>query len=57
MARHGERYRRYAIGLAPGSYTLQVVTHGAFPRCPQTSVTVTPGDPTTANIDCDTGIR
>lgn len=47
----------YSIELAPGDYTLRVVVVGPFPSCPDTPVTVRPGAPTTANIDCDTGIR
>ena len=48
---------RYAIHLAPGSYTLHVGIDGPFPRCPESGVTVAPGPPITVNIDCDTGIR
>jgi hypothetical protein len=47
----------YTIPLAPGGYTLHVVTNGQFPRCPDSSVTVTSGAPVTADIHCDTGIR
>jgi hypothetical protein len=48
---------RFAISAAPGGYTLRVVINGPFPRCPDTPVTVTAGDPVTADISCDTGIR
>jgi hypothetical protein len=48
---------RYTITLAPGAYTLRVVTGSNFPRCSDTPVTVTAGSTTTADIDCDTGIR
>src|SRR4051812_3381060 len=48
---------RYAIGLAPGDYTLHVANEDTFPRCPDTDVHVTAGSPVTADIDCDTGIR
>lgn len=48
---------RYAIHLAPGSYTLHVSIEGPFPRCHESGVTVAPGPPLTVNIDCDTGIR
>jgi hypothetical protein len=36
---------------------LRVITDGQFPRCPDTTVTVTAGPPATADIDGDTGIR
>jgi hypothetical protein len=48
---------RYALDLVPGRYTLQVAVDGPLPSCPDTAVTVTTGAPTTADIDCDTGIR
>ena len=49
---------RYAIGLPPGDYTLRVTTAGGtFPRCPDTPAAVTTGPPSTADINCDTGIR
>jgi hypothetical protein len=48
---------RYAMSLAPGQYTLVVVTGGSFPRCPDTPITVKPNQVTTADISCDTGIR
>ena len=48
---------RYSLALAPGNYTLVVVTGTAFPRCPPTAVTVRSGAPTRADIGCDTGIR
>jgi hypothetical protein len=47
----------YALGLAPGDYTLVVVTSNGWPRCPDTPVTVRPGAATRADISCDTGIR
>lgn len=48
---------RCAIALRPGAYTLRVVTAGPFPRCPDTSVTVTAEPTAPTDIDCDTGIR
>lgn len=48
---------RYAFNLAPGRYTLRVSVDGPFPRCPDTTVTVTNGPAATADITCDTGIR
>jgi hypothetical protein len=48
---------RYALSLRPGSYTLVVVTGSGGPRCPNTAVTVASGQPTRADIACDTGIR
>ena len=54
---HTDAAGRYSLGLAPGSYTLVVVTGTAFPRCPPTAVTVRSGAPTRADIGCDTGIR
>ncbi|HZT66712.1 MAG TPA: carboxypeptidase regulatory-like domain-containing protein [Acidimicrobiales bacterium] len=47
----------YALALAPGSYTLVVVTGSSFPRCPNTPVTVGSGAPSRVDISCDTGIR
>jgi len=47
----------YSIRLAPGGYTLVVVTNSAFPRCNPVDVTVPPGSPVRADISCDTGIR
>lgn len=54
---HSDSAGRYALSLAPGSYTLVVVTSNGWPRCPQTPVTVHPGQVTRADISCDTGIR
>ncbi len=48
---------RYALGLAPGTYTLRIGTDGVFPRCSDEVVTVASGPPQTVDIDCDTGIR
>jgi len=48
---------RYALGIAPGSYTLRVAVDGPFPRCPDTPVSVTAGSAAVADIGCDTGIR
>jgi len=48
---------RYALSLRPGSYTLVVVTGSGGPRCPNTAVSVASGQPTRADITCDTGIR
>jgi hypothetical protein len=48
---------RYALGLTPGAYTLRIGTDGAFPRCPDKVINVTPGPPQAVDIDCDTGIR
>lgn len=48
---------RYAIALAPGDYTLRVLTEGMFPTCPDTAVLVALGPPLTVDIGCDTGIR
>jgi hypothetical protein len=47
----------FTLRLAPGRYTLVVVTNGTFPRCPAVDVTVPPGSPVRADISCDTGIR
>jgi hypothetical protein len=47
---------KYRIALAPGEYTLVVVTD-TFPLCPETPVSVKSGLFTTADISCDTGIR
>ncbi len=54
---HSDSHGRYGLDLAPGSYTLVVVTTSGWPRCPDTAVTVRPGSPTRADISCDTGIR
>jgi hypothetical protein len=42
---------RYTLDLVPGCYTLQVVVDGLLPNCPEVTVTVTSGAPTTADID------
>jgi len=47
----------YRMSLAPGRYTLVVVTNSSFPRCPAVDVTVPSGPPVRADISCDTGIR
>ena len=47
----------YALRLAPGRYTLVVVTPSGWPHCPDTPVSVTTGSATRADISCDTGIR
>ena len=48
----------YALGLAPGSYTVRVnVGETPFPNCPSLEVVVEQGAESTINIDCDTGIR
>jgi hypothetical protein len=47
---------KYRLALAPGEYTLVVVTD-TFPLCPETLVSVKSGLYTTADISCDTGIR
>jgi hypothetical protein len=47
---------QYRLALAPGEYTLVVVTD-TFPLCPETPVSVKSGLYTTADISCDTGIR
>jgi hypothetical protein len=54
---HSDQAGRYRLALAPGRYTLVVVTGGLFPRCPATPVTVLPGPPLRQDIGCDTGIR
>jgi len=54
---HSDTDGRYAMSLAPGDYDLHVVTANQFPRCSDKHVTVRPGEVTTADIDCDTGIR
>jgi Carboxypeptidase regulatory-like domain len=46
----------YAVTLAPGDYTIEVVINGRWPRCPTTKVTVPPGQ-VKVDIVCDTGIR
>src|SRR5207244_5085437 len=45
----------YRMSLAPGRYTLVVVTNSSFPRCPSVDVTVPSGPPVRADISCDTG--
>ncbi|GAC1323658.1 MAG: hypothetical protein NVSMB16_16940 [Acidimicrobiales bacterium] len=54
---HTDASGNYSLALAPGQYTLVVVTGAAYPRCPSTPVTVTSGPPTRTDIACDTGIR
>jgi hypothetical protein len=54
---HSREDGRYAMSLSPGHYTLVVVTGSQFPYCPDTPVEVRRGEVTTADIDCDTGIR
>jgi Carboxypeptidase regulatory-like domain len=54
---HSDAHGDYRLSLAPGRYTLVVVTSSIFPRCPDTPVSVTDGVPTRADISCDTGIR
>jgi hypothetical protein len=48
---------RYYVAVAPGVYTLHVNVKSQYPRCPDTQVTVRPGETATADISCDTGIR
>jgi hypothetical protein len=47
----------YRLELASGSYTLVAVTQNLLPRCTTLTVTVIPGQTTSADITCDTGIR
>ena len=47
----------FTLDLAPGEYTLRVVTNAAYPRCPDTPAVVTEGARTQIDITCDTGIR
>jgi len=47
----------FRIAVAPGSYTVIVVTGGVLPRCPRTPVNVSPSASTKVDISCDTGIR
>jgi Carboxypeptidase regulatory-like domain len=47
----------FAVSLAPGSYTLVAATGTIFPRCDPLSLTVRTGQPASADISCDTGIR
>ena len=47
----------FGLALAPGTYTLTVVTGSVFPRCPSTAIVVPAAGLATANIACDTGIR
>lgn len=56
-ATHSDGAGRYALTVAPGTYTLVVVTGSTYPRCPNTTVTVQGGTPTRHDISCDTGIR
>jgi hypothetical protein len=48
---------RYEFHLAPGSYVLVVGGSGAWPRCPETRVSVEADATIRADISCDTGIR
>lgn len=54
---HSDSYGRYALNLAPGRYTLSVVSSSGWPRCPDTPVSVRGGTASRADISCDTGIR
>jgi len=54
---HTDGAGRYAVSVKPGRYALAVITGTTFPRCPGTTVTVTPGSPLRTDISCDTGIR
>lgn len=47
---------RYALDLAPGSYSL-AVAGPTWPRCPTTPITVRAGSLVRVDISCDTGIR
>ncbi len=47
----------FLIAASPGSYTLESTSTATFPRCPNVPVTVNPGAYTTADMNCDTGIR
>jgi hypothetical protein len=47
----------FSLTAPPGTYQLQTVQSGTFPRCPAKTVTVTAGHYATADLMCDTGIR
>ena len=47
----------YRLELPSGSYTLVAATPNLLPRCTTLTVTVVPGQMTSADITCDTGIR
>jgi hypothetical protein len=48
---------RYEFHLPPGSYVIVVGGSAAWPRCPETPVSLMAGVTTRADISCDTGIR
>ena len=48
---------RFSVRVAPGRYTLHVALATAFPRCPDTAVTLPDDGTVGADIVCDTGIR
>jgi hypothetical protein len=42
----------YLLTLAPGIYTLVVVTQAQYPQCPRTPVTISPGATVAIDIAC-----
>ncbi len=48
---------RFKIHAPAGSYRLRALIEGVYPRCPELRVKVANGAFTTAELECDSGMR
>lgn len=47
----------FVLHVAPGQYTLELATEGAYPRCTPQHVKLARGQHRTVSLDCDSGMR
>lgn len=47
----------FSVALAPGTYTVTIISSNMLPRCPEQQAVVSANKFTTIDIPCDSGIR